>query len=150
LFTVITQHLAEKTGGDIPTGGVILFPMIGYIGMIPGGEMIEMIIEGALAAMPSTLHQSDILCQRGRDYSYEGERVPKEDQRHTKHKGPDMGEHPQGQFSQGEKPQRDIPFSIDVKGGEIETLMRRDDHRGSMSISMSKCFHHLVSINDWC
>jgi hypothetical protein len=34
--------------GDIPTGGVIIFPMIGYRGMIPGGEMIEMIIEGAL------------------------------------------------------------------------------------------------------
>jgi hypothetical protein len=46
--------------------------MIGYRGMIPGGEMIEMIIEGALASMPSTLHHSGILCQRERDYSYEG------------------------------------------------------------------------------
>jgi hypothetical protein len=36
-------------------------------GMILGGEMIEMIIEGALEAMPSTLHHSDTLCQRGRD-----------------------------------------------------------------------------------
>jgi hypothetical protein len=69
---VITRHLAEKTGGDIPTGGVIIFPMIGYRGMIPGGEMIEMIIEGALEAMPSTLHQSGILCQRERYYSDEG------------------------------------------------------------------------------
>jgi hypothetical protein len=42
---------------------------------------------------------------------------------------------------------REIPFSIDVKGGEIETLMRSDDHRGSMSmsVSMSKCFHQC-----WC
>jgi hypothetical protein len=69
---VITRDLAEKIGGDIPTWGIILFPMIGYKGMIPGGEMIEMITEGALEAMPSTLHQTDILCQRGIYYSDEG------------------------------------------------------------------------------
>jgi hypothetical protein len=40
--------------------------------MILGGEMIEMIMEGALVAMPSTLHQSDTLFQRGRDYLDEG------------------------------------------------------------------------------
>jgi hypothetical protein len=47
-------------------------------------------------------------------------------------------------------PQEEIPFSIDVKGGVIETLMRSDDHRGSMSMSvaMFKCFHNVgVSIN---
>jgi hypothetical protein len=48
---MITDIL-QRIGGDIPTGGVILFPMIGYKGMILGGEMIEMIIEGALASMP--------------------------------------------------------------------------------------------------
>jgi hypothetical protein len=64
---VITQHLVEKTKGDM---GSYSFPMIGYRGMILGGEMIYMIIEGALESMPSTLHQSDI--QRGRDYSDEG------------------------------------------------------------------------------
>jgi hypothetical protein len=37
-----------------------------------------------------------------------------------------MGIRPKG----GEIP-REISFSIDVKGGEIETLMRRDDHRGA-------------------
>jgi hypothetical protein len=41
----------------------------------------------------------------------------------------DKGSNPQGEFSKGEQPQREIPFSIDVKGGEIETLMRSDDHR---------------------
>jgi hypothetical protein len=30
----------------------------------------------------------------------------------------------QGEFSKGEHPKREIPFSIDVKGGEIETLIR--------------------------
>jgi hypothetical protein len=50
-------------------------------------------------------------------------------------------------YPQGEKPQEEIPFSIDVKGGEIETLMRSDDHKGrmSMSISMHKCCHEC-----WC
>jgi hypothetical protein len=33
-------HLAEKIGGDISTGGVILLPMIGCSSMIPGGKMI--------------------------------------------------------------------------------------------------------------
>jgi len=69
---VITWHIVEKTWGEIPTWGVILFPMIGYRGMIPRGEMIEMIIEGALTTTPSTLHQSDILFQRERYYLYEG------------------------------------------------------------------------------
>jgi hypothetical protein len=46
--------------------------MIGYRGMNPRGEMIEMIIEGALESMQSILHHSDILCQRERDYSDEG------------------------------------------------------------------------------
>jgi len=36
------------------------------------------------------------------------------------------------------EPQREIPFSIDVKGGEIETLMRSDDHRGEHE---HECFH---------
>jgi hypothetical protein len=45
--------------------------MIGYIDMILGGEMIAMIIEGALATIPSILHQSDIIFHRERDYSYE-------------------------------------------------------------------------------
>jgi hypothetical protein len=36
--------------------------------MIPRGEMIEMIIEGALATVPSKLHPSDTFCKRGRDY----------------------------------------------------------------------------------
>jgi len=40
--------------------------------VIPIGEMIKMIIEGELVAMPSTLHQSDTFFQRGRDYSDEG------------------------------------------------------------------------------
>jgi hypothetical protein len=33
---------------------------------------------------------------------------------------------------------RKIPFAIDVKGGEIEKLMRSDGHRGSM-IMMFPC-----------
>jgi hypothetical protein len=37
----------------------------------------------------------------------------------------------------GEKSQREILFSIDVKRGEIETFMRSDDHRGNMSMSVS-------------
>jgi formate dehydrogenase assembly factor FdhD len=40
---------------------------------------------------------------------------------------------------------REIPFSIDVKGGDIETFMRSDGHRGSMSMGFS-CLS--VSIND--
>jgi hypothetical protein len=36
-------------------------------GMILGREIIDMIIEGALAAMPSTFHQIDTLFQRGID-----------------------------------------------------------------------------------
>jgi hypothetical protein len=43
--------------------------------MIPGGEMIEMIVEGEFSTMPSTLHHSDTLFQRGRYYSDEAERV---------------------------------------------------------------------------
>jgi hypothetical protein len=39
---------------------------------------------------------------------------------------------------------RKIPFSIDVKGGEIEKLTRSDGHRGSMSM-MFPC--PSVSIN---
>jgi hypothetical protein len=116
LFTVITQHLAEKTGGDIPTGGVIIFPLIGYRGMIPGGEMID---ERKLATMPSTLHQSDILCQKGRDSSD----TWRESQRTVQ-----IGGAASGTVHQGEHPQRDIPFSIDVKGGEIVTLMWRDEN----------------------
>jgi hypothetical protein len=54
--------------------------------------------------------------------------------------------------SQGEQPQRDIPFSIDVKGGEIVTLMWRDEHllyyvvidvKGLMSsIVIVMCLYH--------
>jgi hypothetical protein len=51
-----------------------------------------------------------------------------------------MGGSPK-KFSQGEHPQREIPFSIDVKGGEIETLMRSI----SMNFIMTKCFHQC-----WC
>jgi hypothetical protein len=47
------------------------------------------------------------------------------------------GEQLQGEFSQGEHPQREIPFAIDVKGGEIETLMRSI----SMNFIMTKCCH---------
>jgi hypothetical protein len=61
---MITQHLAENTGEEIPIGGVIIFPMIGYRYLIPEEEMIEMIIEGALAVV----HQSDILCHKEIDY----------------------------------------------------------------------------------
>jgi hypothetical protein len=49
----------------------------------------------------------------------------------------------------GESP-RKIPFSIDVKGGEIETLMRSDGHRGSMSMvfpCLSVSINVGVSIN---
>jgi hypothetical protein len=56
-----------------------------------------------------------------------------------------QGEQHKGELSQGEKPQRHIPFTIDFKGGDIETLMRIDDHTGSMCISMNKCFHQC-----WC
>jgi hypothetical protein len=44
---------------------------------------------------------------------------------------------PQGEFSQGEQPQREIPFATDVKWGEIETLMRSI----SMNVIMTKCCH---------
>jgi hypothetical protein len=43
-----------------------------------------------------------------------------------------------------------IPFSIDVKGGEIETLMRSDGQRGSMSMvfpCLSVSINVGVSIN---
>jgi len=33
-------HLVDNIGGEIPTGGVILLPMIGWSNMILGGEMI--------------------------------------------------------------------------------------------------------------
>jgi hypothetical protein len=35
------------------------------------------------------------------------------------------GEQPIEHFSHGENSKRDVPFSIDVKGGEIVTLMWR-------------------------
>jgi hypothetical protein len=92
---VITQHLAKKRGGDILTGGVILFHMIDYKGMILEGEMIEMIIEATLESMPSTLHQSDILIKGGEIHQMHGEH-PKGQCR--------QGEHPRGDFSQGEQP----------------------------------------------
>jgi hypothetical protein len=68
---MITHHLTEKKMVEIPTWGVTLFPMIGYKGMIPRRDMINMITEGALASMPTTLHHSDIISQRESDYSYE-------------------------------------------------------------------------------
>jgi hypothetical protein len=48
-----------------------------------------------------------------------------------------QGENPEGEFSQREDPQREIPFSIDVKKGEIERLMRSI----SMNVIMTKYFH---------
>jgi hypothetical protein len=44
----------------------------------------------------------------------------------------------------GEASPRKIPFAIDVKGKEIETLMESDGHRGGMSI-VFPCL--IVSIN---
>jgi hypothetical protein len=41
------------------------------------------------------------------------------------------GSIPKESSVRGSKPQREIPFSIDVKGGEIETLMRSNDHKGA-------------------
>jgi hypothetical protein len=63
------------------------------------------------------------------------------------HKSEYRGRSPKEQFREGEQSQREIHFSIDFKGGEIETLMRSDDHTGRMimSVVMSKCFHQC-----WC
>jgi hypothetical protein len=40
---------------------------------------------------------------------------------------------------------RKIPFSIDVKGGYIETLMRSDGHKGSMSM-VSPCLSFVINV----
>jgi hypothetical protein len=78
--------------------------MIGYRGMILGGEMIDMIIEGALAIIPSTLHQSDILCQIKRYYSDEG----RETCNHKKHLG--------SSTVRGKIPKEIYPFPLMSKG----------------------------------
>jgi hypothetical protein len=88
------QHLAEKTWGDIPIWGVIIYPLIGYIGMIIRGETIEMIIEGALATIPSALHQSDILFQKRRD----------------------RGSSLRDSFARGSNPKEIYPFPLMSKG----------------------------------
>jgi hypothetical protein len=76
---VITQHLVEKIGGDIPIGGVILFPMIGYRGMIPRRRDDRDDHRGSIENHAIiSLHQSDILCQRGRDSSDAWRVHPKE------------------------------------------------------------------------
>jgi hypothetical protein len=51
------------------------------------------------------------LVQKGRDYS-------EEDQRHS-----DRGSNPKESSSRGSSPKERRPFAIDVKGGEIVTLM---------------------------
>jgi hypothetical protein len=40
---------------------------------------------------------------------------------------------------------RKIPFSIYVKGGEIETLMRSDGHKGSMNM-VSPCLSIFINV----
>jgi hypothetical protein len=56
-----------------------------------------------------------------------------------------QGENPKESSVRG-KPQREIPFSIDVKGGEIETLMRSI----SMNVIMTKCCHQMPSKGGDC
>jgi hypothetical protein len=73
-------------------------------------------------SMPSALHQSDIPCPKGR-YLFKMERDSEEAQRH-----PDKGSIPRRVQAGGATPRRELPFSIDVKGGEIVTLMWRDEY----------------------
>jgi hypothetical protein len=107
---------------------------------------------GSMSIMTSVLHQSDTLFQRGRDSSNAGResnqrlRNTEKDQRNLdKGRSPkdsaDRGSIPKKSLVKGEHPQGEIPFSIDVKGGEIETLMRSM----SMNVIMTKCFHQC-----WC
>jgi hypothetical protein len=66
-----------------------------------------------------------LICLRCTHYSYEGKESNQDYKHKEKSKACRQGEQPQGEFSQGEKPQREIPFAID--GGEIETLIKSMD-----------------------
>jgi hypothetical protein len=56
------------------------------------------------------------LVQRGRDYSKEAQR------------NPDRGSIPKESSGRGAAPRRELPFSIDFKGGEIVTLKWKYEH----------------------
>jgi hypothetical protein len=66
---------------------------------------------GSMSDVSSTLHQSDIPCSKG-ERLFRG-----------RSKAFRQGEQPQGEFNRGRSPKERRPFSIDVKGGEIVTLM---------------------------
>jgi hypothetical protein len=77
-------------------------------GIIPGGAMVT----GGVCSMYFQHYIRVIsLVQKGRDYS-------EEDQRHS-----DRGSSPKESSRGGASPRGKWPFSIDVKGGEIVTLM---------------------------
>jgi hypothetical protein len=79
-----------------------------HISIIPGGAMVT----GGVCSMYLQHYIRVIsLVQKGRDYS-------EEDQRHS-----DRGSIPKESSSRGATPRGEWPFSIDVKGGEIVTLM---------------------------
>jgi hypothetical protein len=104
LFTLITQHLVENKGGDIPIGEVIRFPMIDYRGMILGGEMIEMVIEGAM----KTMHYIDILFYRESDYLYE-----EKDQIHLdRGSSTSRGKNLKDRSVRGSNPKEIYPFAL--------------------------------------
>jgi hypothetical protein len=90
-----------------------------------------------LCDVTSMLHRSFILCQGGRYYSYAGRdsnhRLTNTDkyQRNS-----DMGRNPK-EILVRDQPQREKPFSINVKGGEIETLIMST----IMNVIMTNCFH---------
>jgi hypothetical protein len=48
---------------------------------------------------------------------------------HERHRIVQIREKPQGEFRQGEQPRREVTFSIDVKGGEINQ-MHGETNRG--------------------
>jgi hypothetical protein len=78
------------------------------IGLIPGGEMVT----GGVCSMYFQHYIIVIsLVQKGRYYS-------EEDQRHS-----DRGRSPKESSRRGRIPKRIMAFSIDVKGGELITLM---------------------------
>jgi hypothetical protein len=87
-------------------------------GMVPGGSDLSDAEDrgnghrGSMTDIISVLHQSDIPCSKG-------ERLFRGSSKEFR-----QGEQPQGEFKQGEQPQdEEWPFSIDVKGGELITLM---------------------------
>jgi hypothetical protein len=82
--------------------------------------MIEMIIEGALETIPSTLHQSDTLCQRGRDYLYKGResnqkfRNTEKDEMHL-----DRGSSPKDNVDRGSSPKESSVRGESPKGDAL-------------------------------